>query len=99
MKSFLANLVTGVAILCGVLTFNAYANENSFVEVAPNTSISLNEADVEQLTQLKGIGEKRAIAIIAYREKVGRFESIEQLLSVKGIGEKVLSDNKANIRL
>ncbi|HEY7883775.1 MAG TPA: ComEA family DNA-binding protein [Cellvibrionaceae bacterium] len=61
--------------------------------------INVNTADVVDLTQLKGIGEKKAEAIIAWREQNGPFESLEQLLEVRGIGQSTLAQNRERIVL
>jgi len=53
--------------------------------------IDLNTADVYDLQRLPGIGEKRAQAIVAYREEHGPFRSVEELTEVPGIGEGVLA--------
>lgn len=50
----------------------------------------LNEAGVERLTEISGIGESMAEKIIAYRDENGPFNSIDELLEVNGIGEKKL---------
>ncbi len=50
--------------------------------------IDLNLATPEALCTLPGIGEKTALAIVAYRTQIGGFTSYEQLLDVPGIGEK-----------
>ena len=47
--------------------------------------LDLNAANLEQLMELPGIGEKRAADILRYRESIGRFEDIEQLMNVSGI--------------
>ena len=52
--------------------------------------ININTADAEVLTLLPGIGEVRAAAIVAHREKNGQFLYLDQLLEVEGIGEKTL---------
>lgn len=68
---------------------------SGYVTASP---ININQATAEQLAEnLRGIGLKKAQAIIQYREKVGTFQSQEQLLNVKGIGASTLEKNKANI--
>ncbi len=61
--------------------------------------IDVNKADIETLALLKGVGEKKAQAIIAYRELHGDFNSVDDLLNVKGIGEQMLQHNKERIKL
>lgn len=56
--------------------------------------IDLNSADVYELQRLPGVGEKRAQAIVAYREEHGLFRSVEELIEVSGIGEGVLEGLK-----
>ena len=53
--------------------------------------IDLNTATAEELMTLPGIGEKRAAAIIAYREEHGPFRIVEDITNVSGIGEGILS--------
>lgn len=53
--------------------------------------IDLNTADVYELQRLPGIGEKRARAIVDYREENGPFQSVEDLTRVSGIGEGILA--------
>lgn len=48
--------------------------------------IDLNTADLETLDRLPGIGPATAAAIIEYRERFGRFNSVDELLGVRGIG-------------
>lgn len=50
--------------------------------------ININLADVAELTLLPGIGEKKAQAIIDYREENGSYQVIEDLMNVSGIGQK-----------
>ena len=50
--------------------------------------ININVADVAELTLLPGIGEKKAQAIIDYREEYGSYQTIEDLMNVSGIGQK-----------
>ncbi len=55
--------------------------------------ININTATADELTQLKGVGEKIAADIVAYRQENGMFSSPEDLVNVKGIGPKTLADN------
>lgn len=52
--------------------------------------VNLNTADVTELQQLDGVGEKKAAKIIEYREVHGQFQSIEELKEVSGFGDKTL---------
>ncbi|MBY0012824.1 ComEA family DNA-binding protein [Paenibacillus typhae] len=52
--------------------------------------INVNTADASALTDLPGIGEKKAQAIIDYRSSKGAFRSLADLGKVKGIGPKML---------
>lgn len=55
------------------------------IQQAEVAKINLNTATEEQLITLKGIGKKKAAAIIAYRNEHGPFNQLEQLAEVKGI--------------
>ncbi len=57
--------------------------------------ININQADAEAIaTELKGVGEKKAQAIVDYRAEHGPFKSVTDLTSVKGIGDKIIEDNE-----
>jgi competence protein ComEA len=56
--------------------------------------VNLNTANINELTALKGIGEKKAQAIIDFREKQGKFTTVEQLADVSGIGPATLEANR-----
>jgi len=59
-------------------------------------AVDINSADKAELMTLKGIGEKRAEAILAYRAS-HCFESIEELTAIKGIGKKFIERNAKNL--
>ena len=54
----------------------------------------LNEAGLEKLMEIKGVGPSMAGKIIDYRNEHGPFNQIDELLSVSGIGEKKLQTIK-----
>jgi competence protein ComEA len=67
-----------------------------------NTSgdkVNLNTANIEQLQQLHGIGQKKAEAIVDYRSKNGKFKTIEEIQQVKGIGPALYSKNRLRLSL
>lgn len=61
--------------------------------------ISINNATVEELMSLKGIGEVTAVKIVEHRNLYGPFLSINDLKKISGISEKIFSDNIENIML
>lgn len=86
--------------LLAILPFwqTAMADETSPQEMKQPVAVNINTASADELSSmLKGIGEKRAAAIVAYREDNGPFKTVEQLQSVKGVGEKVLEQNLGNL--
>ena len=57
--------------------------------------VDINKADVKTLSsQLNGIGERKAQAIIDYRNTNGAFKSIEELSRVKGISVRTIEKNR-----
>lgn len=66
---------------------------------ATGNKVSLNSATLEQLQQLSGVGQKKAQAIIDYRQKNGKFKSVEELDQVKGIGPALMEKNRARLAL
>ena len=57
-------------------------------------TININTADKDLLMSIKGIGEKRAEAIIAYRNKNGPFKTVDQLADIKGVGKLFIDSNR-----
>jgi len=78
-----------------------YAPERDVVkaEEYQDTShkININQADIKELGELYGIGEKMAQRIIEYRTKNGKFEVIQDIMKVNGIGEKTFNEIKDDI--
>lgn len=62
--------------------------------------VNINKADAVTLSsELSGVGDKKAQAIIEYRQKNGPFKSIEDLQNVKGISSKTVEKNRQKISL
>lgn len=56
--------------------------------------ININQATVEELMTLPGIGENKAKAIITYREEYGAFQTIEDITNIPGIKEGIYDNIK-----
>lgn len=84
MKLFKALLVV---FLLSITPFTIHAAE-----------VDINQATAEMLSKsLKGIGIKKAQAIVLYRKKHGPFKKASDLTNVKGIGDKTVAKNRKNI--
>lgn len=60
--------------------------------------VNINTADAKTLAkELDGIGDSRAKAIIAYREKNGPFKTADDLKKVSGVGPAIVERNRAKI--
>lgn len=63
------------------------------------TTISINEAGLEELIELPGIGPATAGRILEYRERYSGFAKRKDLMKVRGIGEKTYLKVKDEIRI
>ncbi|HYF97853.1 MAG TPA: helix-hairpin-helix domain-containing protein [Coxiellaceae bacterium] len=94
MKKLIMLLVSfAVGVNTAYAAFNPSTLNNKPVSasVAPNQAVvDINHANAEELMSLKGIGEKKAQAIIAYRTQHGAFKSVSELTAIKGFSEKQL---------
>lgn len=66
-------------------------------ETSKEGKVNINTATVEELKTLKGVGEKKAEAIIEYRKKNGSFKTKEDLMKVRGIGKKLFESFEERI--
>lgn len=66
-------------------------------EATKEGKVNINTATVEELKTLKGVGEKKAEAIIEYRKKNGSFKTKEDLMKVRGIGKKLFESFQERI--
>ena len=66
-------------------------------ESSADGMVNINTADASALKSLSGIGDAKALAILAYREEHGSFSSIEEIMQVPGIKESTFSAIKDKI--
>ena len=93
----LANFwLVGVFIVLALISCSLQAaEERSSAATETPELVYLNTATAQELKErLIGVGQRRAEAIVAYRERVGDFRNDDELSQVRGIGPHVLSANK-----
>ncbi|EAQ63766.1 hypothetical protein MED121_05248 [Marinomonas sp. MED121] len=62
--------------------------------------LDVNLATAEQLAAVMvGVGQKKAQAIIEYRETNGAFNALDELIFVKGIGPSLLKKNRVYLSI
>ncbi|WP_371189184.1 ComEA family DNA-binding protein [Thalassotalea maritima] len=95
------NFITPLFILALVAPMLAIAESNTPAAVVAKAEgrIDINSANAQQLTELKGIGLKKAQAIIEYRNSHGPFKALSDLTNVKGIGDKFVEKNAQYMKL
>lgn len=60
--------------------------------------VNVNTADAKTISSaLKGVGMKKAEAIVDYRTKNGPFKTVDDLTNVKGFSKKLLEKNRDKI--
>ena len=96
-------ILTLIVIIFTFTSFQSIANNE--LKAEPNKAtvtmlvVDINNAKPQDLVTLKGVGMKKAQAIVSYRQTNGPFASIEDLLKVQGIGKHVLAENKSRLKL
>ncbi len=66
---------------------------------AITSKININTASLNELILLPGIGEKKAQAIVKYREEMGGFKTKDEIKNVKGIGDSIYKNIKSKIEI
>ncbi|MGB0846184.1 MAG: ComEA family DNA-binding protein [Thiolinea sp.] len=62
--------------------------------------VNINTATAAALQEnLKGVGEKKAQAIVAYRKEYGEFKTLDEIMEVKGIGKGIFKKIRDDISL
>lgn len=99
-KAVFALLLSGLPFITNMalaVENRVTASDHSAIVSSDQDVVDLNTATAEQLMTLKGVGKKKAEAIILYRQQHNGFRSIEELDAVKGIGPKLLAANLARL--
>lgn len=97
-------LLGAVLLSIGMISAPAIAAEKTSAKSAQvqqiPAKVNVNTASAEEIsTVLKGVGLKKAEAIVAYRKAHGKFTTVEQLAEVKGIGEATIQKNRDKLVL
>ncbi|WP_223669298.1 ComEA family DNA-binding protein [Kangiella shandongensis] len=96
---FLASLALSLMLIFAAHSVEAAKSETSSSQQQV-MKVNINKAGTSQLAAvLKGVGLKKAQAIIDYRKKFGPFKSVNELTAVKGIGTKTLEKNRSKITI
>lgn len=88
-KSVIFTILAGA--IAGILILAFINPKTTNIETISNTRellVNINQASMEELVKLPGIGPSYADKIIIYRQENGGFKSAEELQKVKGIGSK-----------
>jgi competence protein ComEA len=83
-------------ILLSIFSLQTYADNNADNDIAQQDIqiLNINSASAEDISKsLKGVGMKKAQAIVDYRESYGDFHNVDELTAVKGIGKNTLAKN------
>ena len=67
------------------------ARKSRKLKLVATDIVHINTFNAKQLLHLKGIGPKRAAAIVAYRNQNGSFSKVADLAAVKGVGKTGLA--------
>ena len=97
---FITSLVVAIGIGCVSVSYAAPTHHKKpharHVKAQVAKSVNINKVNAKGLAALKGIGPKKAEAIVAYRKQNGAFNSINDLASVKGINKKFIARLEKN---
>ncbi|MBV52711.1 MAG: competence protein ComEA [Coxiellaceae bacterium] len=99
-------IITAIFCSCLVSCVALASNEPASLDHSSNAQVAymplkepvvdINQASIKVLMTLHGLAEKKAQAIVEYRQAHGEFSGVDQLIAVKGIGKKLLEKLKAN---
>jgi len=82
------SLVAGNSDSIPIYRVNSLPNKNKIESITPLQKVDINNATLEELMGVKGIGEITAKRILEYRNAVGEFLSVEEIKQIKGINHR-----------
>jgi len=77
-----------------VIISNRKKNRNIFKNIKPNLLVCINTSDTVSWKKIKGIGSKRALQIIKYRDLLGGFQNLDQIKEVYSINDSLFDSFK-----
>lgn len=90
IKGFLS--ISGLLLLLSLSTLQPkiiHAEQIANTQKAAVSTVNVNTASANEIAAIPGLGEKKSMAVVKYREKHGPFARIEDLKKVDGIGNKL----------
>lgn len=99
--SSLFKAITSVLVVCSFLIApSALAAKPEQKSSVSELRVSINNASAQSLADsLVGVGTKKAQAIVAFRNKNGKFKTLDSLALVKGIGAATIEKNRTKLTL
>jgi len=89
------NFIRKIYLVLVIVALISFAG--GYVDANEKAKFNINTASAKELLKLSQIGEKKAEAIVAYRDEHGPFAKIEDITKVKGIGGKIFEKIKDHI--
>lgn len=86
--------ITTTTSKCVISTNDSPKNDETTNENISSAKVNINDADLNTLMTISGIGEAKAKAIISYRTEKGKFITTLDIKNVSGIGDVLFAQIK-----
>ncbi|RZQ51855.1 competence protein [Pseudoalteromonas phenolica] len=91
-------LATSLFVAPTVLAESAQQQASPEIQSEMHQTININEASLEELVKLPGIGKGKARAIVSFREQNGPFDDLNSLMAVKGVGKSIVAKLEGKVK-